>query len=285
VSTGSEQGLLSVAFHPRYRETGWFYVNFTNRSGDTRVVRYRANPAADTADPASATVLLAVDQPYANHNGGHVLFGPDGALYVAMGDGGAGGDPRGHAQDPRSLLGKLLRLDADADPERPPRTPVIEVWALGLRNPWRVAFDSGLVYIADVGQNRWEEVNVAPADRRGLNYGWRTMEGAHCYRNPWCDRDGLVLPAVAYGHGDGDCSVIGGVVYRGRAVPALVGHYLYSDWCGGWLRTFAWRGAATDQRRWAVPNVGMVTSFGTDGAGEVYLIAAGGTVYRITAVD
>lgn len=283
VSTGSEQGLLSVAFHPRYGETGWFYVNYTDRSGGTRVVRYRANPAADTADPASATVLLAVDQPYANHNGGHVLFGPDGALYVAMGDGGSSGDPRGNAQNPRSLLGKLLRLDADADPDHAARTPRLEVWALGLRNPWRIAFDSGWIYIADVGQNRWEEINVAPAERRGLNYGWRTMEGRHCYRNPLCRTEGLVLPAVEYPQDEG-CSVIGGVVYRGREAPALTGHYLYSDWCGGWLRSFVWRdGAVVEQRRWRTDGIGMVTSFGTDGAGEAYMVAADGTVYRITA--
>ncbi len=291
VSTGGEQGLLSVAFHPRFRDNGRFYVNFTDRRGDTRVVGYRADPAADTADPASAALVLHVPQPYANHNGGHVLFGPDGMLYVGMGDGGAGGDPHGHAQDRRSLLGKLLRLDVDGGVPYavPPGNPFAggrtraEIWALGLRNPWRIAFDSGLVYIADVGQNRWEEVNVAPADRGGLNYGWRTMEGAHCYRNPFCGREGLVLPAVAYDHDDG-CSVIGGVVYRGRAAPVLAGRYLYSDWCGGWLRSFTWRnGAATDQRRWEIGNVGMVTSFGTDGSGEVYLVAANGIVYRITA--
>lgn len=283
VSTGAEQGLLSIAFHPRFAENGRFVVNYTDTRGDTRVVRYRADPAADTAEGASATVLLTVDQPYANHNGGHVLFGPDGLLYVAMGDGGSGGDPRGHAQDPRSLLGKLLRVDADADPAAPPRTPPVEVWALGLRNPWRVAFDSGWIYIADVGQNRWEEINVAPAGRRGLNYGWRTMEGRHCYRNPFCGTDGLVMPAVEYSHDDG-CSVIGGAVYRGRAVPALAGHYLYSDWCGGWLRSFRWTaGRVTDERRWRIDNVGMVTSFGTGADGEIYLVAARGTVYRIAA--
>ena len=283
VSRGSEQGLLSVAFHPRYAENGRFVVNYTDARGDTRVVRYRADPAADTADPASATVLLAVDQPFANHNGGHVLFGPDGRLYVGMGDGGSAGDPRGNAQDPRSLLGKLLRIDADFDPTAVPRYPPVEVWALGLRNPWRIAFDSGWIYIADVGQNRWEEINVAPAARRGLNYGWRTMEGRHCYRNPFCSRDGLVAPAAEYSHDDG-CSVIGGTVYRGRAVPALSSHYFYSDWCSGWLRSFRWAdGAAVDRRQWRVESVGQVTSFGTDGAGEVYVIAGSGTIYRIEA--
>ncbi len=283
VSRGSEQGLLSVAFHPRYAETGRFVVNYTDTRGDTRVVRYRADPAADTADAASAVVLLAVDQPYANHNGGHVLFGPDGRLYVGMGDGGSAGDPRGNAQDPRSLLGKLLRIDADVDPAAVPRAPPLEVWALGLRNPWRIAFDSGWVYIADVGQNRWEEVDVAPAGERGLNYGWRTMEGRHCFLNPLCRREGLVQPALEYSHDDG-CSVTGGTVYRGRQVPALVGHYLYSDWCGGWLRSFRWaEGRVTDERRWRIGNVGMVTSFGTDGAGEVYVLSGNGTVHRIEA--
>jgi len=295
VSRGMEQGLLSMAFHPRFRENGFFFVNYTDRGGDTRVVRYRADPDADVADPASAHLVLAVDQPYANHNGGHVLFGSDGMLYVGMGDGGSGGDPHGHGQRRNTMLGKLLRIDVDREAPYgiPADNPFArgagrgergEIWAYGLRNPWRLAFDSGLLYVADVGQNAWEEVNVVPDTARGLNYGWRIMEGAHCYRNPVCRQDGLVLPAVAYGREDG-CSITGGVVYRGRAVPQLVGHYLYSDWCDGWLRSFRWDGRrAVDRRRWDVRNAGSVTSFGVDGQGEVYVLGAG-TAWRIVRAN
>lgn len=276
VGSGGERGLLSLAFHPRFAENGRFFVNYTDRRGDTRVAEFHANPAADTAEPASERSWLVVSQPYANHNGGHVLFGPDGRLYVGMGDGGSGGDPHRNAQNPRSQLGKLLRLDID-------RESAAEVWALGLRNPWRIAFDSGLIYIADVGQGNYEEVDVAPAAAAGLNYGWRTMEGAHCFGNPLCRQDGLVLPALEYDHTQG-CSIIGGMVYRGRAIPALAGHYLYSDYCEGFLRSFRYvNGQATDLRSWRVPGIGAVLSFGEDGAGEVYLLSAGGNVYRLKA--
>lgn len=274
VGSGGERGLLSLAFHPQFRDNGRFYVNYTDRSGGhTHVVELHAVPAADTADTPRERQLLFVRQPYANHNGGHVLFGPDGLLYVGMGDGGAAGDPHGNGQDPRAQLGKLLTIDVDAG--------TVAIRALGLRNPWRMAFDSGLIYIADVGQGAWEEINVQPATAAGLNYGWRTMEGAHCFLNPVCRQAGLVLPAVEYDHGNG-CSVTGGYVYRGRAVPALRGHYLYSDYCNGWLRSFRYaNGAATEQREWSIPRVGAVLSFGEDGHGEIYLLAASGTVYRI----
>jgi hypothetical protein len=278
VGYGGERGLLSVAFHPRYAANGRFFVNYTDRDGDTHVAEFRADPASGIADPTSERTLLLVEQPYSNHNGGHVLFGPDGALYVAMGDGGSAGDPRGRAQNPRHLLGKLLRLDVEAGAPRP------ETWALGLRNPWRIAFDSvtGLLFVADVGQNRWEEINVVRADSPGVNYGWRTMEGAHCFLNPLCSRTGLMPPVLEYGHEDGACSVTGGVVYRGPAIPALVGHYLYSDYCAGWVRSFRYAGgAAVDRREWAVRPLSGVTSFGTDSAGEAYVVTHSGTVYRI----
>lgn len=276
VGSGGERGLLSMAFHPRFREHGRFFVNYTDRRGNTHVAEFRADTAASRADPRSERQRLFVRQPYANHNGGHILFGPDGRLYVGMGDGGLAGDPGGRAQNPREQLGKLLRLNVDD-------TAAVEVWALGLRNPWRFWFDSGLVYVADVGQNRWEEIDVAPADSAGINYGWRTMEGAHCFINPLCSKVGLWRPALEYGRGDG-CSVIGGVVYRGHRVPALAGRYLYSDYCGGWLRSFRYvNGAATERRRWDVASPGPVLSFGVDGRGEVYLLAASGTAYRIEA--
>jgi glucose/arabinose dehydrogenase len=280
VGSGGERGLLSVAFHPRFRTNGRFFVNYTDRHGDTHVAEFHADSDGDAADPSSERQLLFVRQPYANHNGGHVLFGPDGWLYVGMGDGGSAGDPHGNAQNPRSQLGKLLRIDVDAAAGK---QDTVETWAIGLRNPWRIAFDSGLIYIADVGQGAWEEVDVAAARDSGLNYGWRTMEGAHCFYNPVCSGEQLVLPALEYDHSHG-CSVIGGVVYRGHAVPALAGHYLYSDYCGGWLRSFRYAGgAATKHRSWRIGHIGQVTSFGEDAGGEVYILAQSGTVYRITS--
>jgi glucose/arabinose dehydrogenase len=301
VGSGGERGLLSVAFHPRFRDNSHFYVDYTDLRGDTHVARFTADPAADTAGRTSERLVLCVRQPFANHNGGHVQFGPDRMLWIGMGDGGAAGDPFRNAQNLRSLLGKLLRIDVDRGepyaipPDNPYATgrtggrpdgrtgPRPEIWAYGLRNPWRIAFDSGLVYIADVGQDKWEEIDVVPASRGGLDFGWRAMEGAHCYLLPLCRRQARVLPAVEYGRDDG-CSVIGGVVYRGRAVPQLVGHYLYSDWCQGWLRSFRYAGgAATDVRLWPGVDTGSTQSFGEDASGEVYVLAANGTVYRIVA--
>ncbi len=296
VGYGGERGLLGLAFHPRFATNGRFYVDYTNRHGDTRVERYTAGPSADTADRASAQQVLFVAQPYPNHNGGDVLFGPDGMLYIGMGDGGSGGDPRGNGQNLGALLGKLLRLDVDgAEPyASPPDNPFVgrpgarpEIWAYGLRNPWRMAFDrtAGLLYIADVGQNLWEEVDVAPAAAKGLNYGWNRMEGTHCYGIGLCSREGLTLPVLEYGHGDG-CAIVGGGVYRGHAVPALTGQYVYSDYCSGWLRSFRYDGAAAvDRRAWRIPSPGEVLSFGEDAAGELYLLAANGTVYRLAAAS
>lgn len=276
VGSGGERGLLSLAFHPDFATNGRFFVDYTDRHGDTHVAEFHAVPSGDTADASSERQLLLVSQPYANHNGGHVLFGPDGALYVGMGDGGSAADPHGNGQNRNSQLGKILRIDVASTPAR------VSMWALGLRNPWRVAFDSGLIYIADVGQGSWEEIDVAPASDSGLNYGWRTMEGAHCFVNPACSRQGLVLPVAEYDHGNG-CSVTGGVVYRGHAAPILAGQYLYSDYCGGWLRSFRYvNGAATEHRSWSIGSPGPVSSFGVDGMGEVYLVVHTGTIYRIT---
>ena len=292
VGSGGERGLLSIAFHPRYRDNGFFIVNFTDKNGDTHIERLRVSADPDVADAASAKLLLLIEQPYANHNGGHILFGPDGMLYVGMGDGGAGGDPHGNGQKLGTLLGKLLRIDVDhGDPYTvPPDNPFVattaargEIWAYGLRNPWRLAFDraAGLLYIADVGQNQWEEVDVQPAGQGGQNYGWNTMEGAHCYVLPLCRTSGLTLPAVEYGHDEG-CSVIGGYVYRGTKWPALTGQYFYSDYCRGWLKSFRFeRGVATSPRTWNVGDLGSVLSFGEDAAGELYILSANGRVYQI----
>jgi glucose/arabinose dehydrogenase len=291
VSTGGERGLLGLAFHPRYAQNGFFYVNYTDASGDTRVERYRASPASDRADPASASLVLSVAQPYANHNGGHVAFGPDGMLYVGMGDGGSGGDPQGHGQNPATLLGALLRLDVDGGTPYaiPPGNPFAgqpgkraEIWATGLRNPWRFSWDrqAGLLYLTDVGQNRWEEANVVPAGQAGVNYGWNVMEGKHCYGAASCSRDGLTLPVLEYEHPDG-CSITGGYVYRGRAIPAIQGHYFYADYCEGWIRSFRYdNGQSVDARAWDLGRLGNVLSFGEDASGELYVLSGSGTVYR-----
>ena len=293
VRSGGEQGLLSVAFHPDYRTNGYFYVNFTDRSGDTRVERFKVSANPDVADPASSKLVIGIDQPYANHNGGLVMFGPDGMLYVGMGDGGSGGDPHGNGQNRNALLGKILRLDVSSEPYGipvgNPRTGGrAEIWAIGMRNPWRFAFDrqTGLLYVADVGQNDIEEIDVESATEPGLNYGWNIMEGDHCYRSSSCDREGLVMPKVTYNHSGGACSVTGGFVYRGRRIPSLAGHYFYSDYCAGWLRSFRMmNGAVTDRRDWKTSeNLGHVVSFGEDSSGELYILTEGGKVLRIAGV-
>jgi glucose/arabinose dehydrogenase len=284
--------MLSVAFHPRYAANGFLYVNYTDRRGDTQVVRFTVSRDPDRADPATARRVLSIGQPYGNHNGGLVMFGPDGMLYVGMGDGGSGGDPHGNGQDRASLLGKLLRLDVDrGDPYAVPAdNPFVgrpglrgEIWAYGLRNPWRFCFDPppGLLYVADVGQNRWEEINVVPAGRAGLDYGWNVMEGDHCFRSRDCDRGGRVIPALEYDHGEG-CSVTGGFVYRGRVMPDLAGHYFYADYCNGWIRSFHYEGGrVATHREWRRLEPGRVTSFGQDAAGELYVCSDEGTVYRL----
>lgn len=292
VASGGERGLLSVAFHPEYGTNGRLFVNYTDLDGDTRVEEYRVSEDADRADPASGRLLLRVEQPFGNHNGGLVAFGPDGLLYVGMGDGGGAGDPDENGQDTSTLLGALLRLDVDGtEPYAAPRDNPLasdpdgrdEIWAWGLRNPWRFSFDTdeGTLYIADVGQNRYEEVNAVSAEEGGLNYGWNVMEGRHCFAEPDCDETGLVLPVLEYEHPDG-CSVTGGHVYRGDRLPAVVGHYFYSDYCAGWLRSFRLEnGEAVDRREWMVGDLGSILSFGEDAEGELYLLSANGRVYRL----
>jgi glucose/arabinose dehydrogenase len=247
---------------------------------------------ANVATPASAKLILHIDQPFANHNGGMIAFGPDGMLYIGMGDGGSGGDPENNGQNRATLLGDMLRIDVDGgDPYRPapgnpfPSTSGVrpEIWASGLRNPWRFSFDhvAGRLYIADVGQGTLEEINAAPATQGGLNYGWRIMEGDRCFNPSPCTQTGLTLPILTYGRAEGQ-SVTGGYVYRGEAIPAIVGHYFYSDFGSGWLRSFRYDGATvSEQRDWDIPPSGSITSFGEDSAGELYLMNAEGTVFRI----
>lgn len=292
VGTGGERGLLGLAFHPQYAVNGRFYVNYTDTSGDTRVAEYRAGTDPNKADRASGRVILTVDQPASNHNGGMLAFGPDGYLYAALGDGGGGGDQFGHGQRSGTLLGSLLRIDVDSGDQYgiPADNPFVagggaaEVWVYGLRNPWRFSFDDQRLYIADVGQGKWEEIDVLTTGDGGANLGWSIMEGTHCY-NPssGCNRTGLTLPAFEYGHGEG-CSVTGGYVYRGNAVPELNGHYFYGDFCSGWVRSFRYTGGGVaDPWDWTADlgTIASLTSFGTDGQGELYVVSGRGDVYRI----
>lgn len=292
VTAGGERGLLGLAFHPEHASNGWFFVNYTDTGGDTRIVRYGLSSDPDVADPASAALVLAIPQPFSNHNGGHLLFGPDDMLYVSVGDGGSAGDPDGNGQNPATLLGSILRLDVDGDPPYaiPPDNPFAgddsrrgEIWLWGLRNPWRMAFDrsSGRLYVADVGQARREEVTVVGPDAGGANLGWDVTEGTLCFEDPGCATAGLTLPQLEYDHGDG-CSITGGHVYRGP-IAGIRGHYFYSDFCEGWLRSFRFvDGAAAERTEWDVPRVGNVTSFGEDAEGELYLLTTD-AVYRLDA--
>ena len=289
----NERGLLGLAFHPDYAENGWVYVSFTDLDGDSRIERYTVSDDPDVVDPSSLVLILAQDQPAANHNGGQIMFGPDGMLYVFFGDGGGTGDPQGNAQNLNTLLGKVLRLDVDgvapyaipvSNPFRNQEGRRGEIWAYGLRNPWRNAFDhvANRLYIADVGQNRFEEVNVVEANAAGANYGWDLMEASSCFEpSTDCDRTGLMLPALEYDHDEG-CSITGGHVYRGAAIPGLYGHYFYSDFCGGWLRSFRYLNSeVTERREWNVGDLGGVMSFGEDASGELYILSSNGRVYRI----
>ena len=292
LSGGNEQGLLGLAFHPDFQSNGFAYVNYTDGSGDTRVVRYTERADGVSLDPASAKEILFVDRPFRNHNAGQLLFGGDGMLYIPLGDGGSSGDPQGNGQNLDTLLGTILRIDVNGgDPYAiPPDNPFAagggrpEIWAYGVRNPWRndIDVEGGFIYVADVGQNTWEEVSVAPLNEAGVNYGWNIVEGPECFQSSGCDRAGLRDPVISYDHGDG-CSITGGHVYRGQAIPELIGVYFYSDFCDGWLRSFRWdpvQGTAVDQREWSIPNIGSVYSFGKDGDGELYVLA-GNRAYRI----
>jgi hypothetical protein len=302
VRFSGEQGLLSIAFDPDYATNGRFYVNYTNLGGDTVVARYeRSGSNENVANATSETILKQIDQDFANHNGGQLQFGPDGRLYVGMGDGGSGNDPLNRAQDTSTLLGKMLRLDTNNPPTYVPADnpfvggglPLDEIWAMGLRNPWRFSFDrlTGDLYIGDVGQNAREEIDFnAAGTGAGGNYGWRCMEGTACtgLSGCTCDSPTLTPPILEYSHADGACSVTGGYVYRGCAMPFLSGTYFYADFCAGFIRSFRMEdGSATDLRdRTAelsaeVGTISSVSSFGEDAAGEMYIVSLGGSIYRI----
>lgn len=304
-SNSSEQGLLGLAFAPDFASSRLIFVNYTNRQGDTIVERYGVTDDPNRADPASAFRILRIDQPAPNHNGGMVAFGPDGNLWIGAGDGGGANDVFKNGQNPRALLGKMLRLDVMSDLSKPYVTPADnpwvsqtwngqrvapEIWALGLRNPWRFSFDraTGDLWIGDVGQDAYEEIDRVAAEQKGypnggLNFGWPIMEGLHCFESgSGCNRQGLVLPVAEHDHSAGNCSITGGYVYRGAAIPALDAVYFYGDYCSGSVWALV---GASDRMQ---PPVSVfatdlnISSFGEDETGELYVADLGrGTVYQL----
>lgn len=295
IASGGERGLLGLAFDQNYNATGRFYVHYTDANGAITIARFlvsATNP--NVADQNSQVILVSIPHPsFANHNGGMLAFGPDGCLYAAVGDGGSSGDPNNNAQNLASRLGKILRIDPDTGAACTNVTlnPFLLgggnplVWSYGLRNPWRFSFDGDDLYIGDVGQGAREEINVSqgPNAGRGLNYGWRLMEGSACF-NPAtnCNNGTLTLPILDYTHDNGACSVTGGYVYRGTAAPALQGTYFYADFCAGFVRSFRFNnGSALEQTEWPLLAAPSITSFGQDSSGELYILTMGGTVSRI----
>jgi glucose/arabinose dehydrogenase len=295
---GGEQGLLGMAFSPDYATSGRFYVSYTTTGGGAAghsvIARYHVSSNPDVALTADSVIITA-DQPFTNHNGGMIAFGPDGMLYFGLGDGGDGGDPLETGQNRADLLGSMLRIDVSGstytipagNPYAGSLTFREELWNYGLRNPWRWSFDrrSGDLYIGDVGQGAYEEVDVVPAGAGGgQNFGWDDMEGTHCYEDANCGSNPALRPVLDYGHGP-ECSVTGGYVYRGSAIPTLQGHYLYGDYCAGWVKSFRWvGGVATDRqdRPELSPGSG-ITSFGEDANGELYIVRENGIICRIVA--
>ncbi len=293
VSSGGERGLLGLAFHPDYASNGYFFVNYTDNSGDTQISRFSVDAGdPDIADPGSELQLLNILQPYTNHNGGCIQFGPDGYLYIGMGDGGSGGDPDDNGQNLMELLGKMLRIDVDNPGGGnnygiPADNPYVgnpdaldEIWASGVRNPWRFSFDSQTndIWIADVGQNSLEEINHEMSTSAGLNYGWRCYEGNSPYNTSGCpDPSELTFPVAQYSHSGGNCSITGGYVYRGTVYSDIQGLFLFADLCTGMIGTVDQNGAMIDHGNFA----GTWTSFGEDVDGELYIADHGGSIYKI----
>jgi len=302
----NEEGLLGLAFHPGYLQNGYFYVNYTTSHGTTRISRFEVDVQNPTvAVPSSEFVLMEFTQPFGNHNGGQLAFGPDGYLYIAVGDGGSGGDPQGNGQNTSTLLGSILRIDIDNPTENlnygiPTNNPFAgnqsgareEIFAYGLRNPWRFHFDStGDLYIADVGQDKWEEIDVVPAgELEGMNFGWNVMEGNHCFRSRSCETVGLAPATVEYDHKTG-CSVTGGEVYRGKALPQLTGLYIYADYCTAIVRSFMWRKDGVRKHwEWKAAldpdfKLATISSFGHDVDGELYMLSLDGDLYKFVPAD
>ena len=290
---GEEEGLLGLAFDPQYADNGHLYVYYSASSPRRSVVSRFSVSADGRADPGSERVLLEVAQPFANHNGGQIAFGPDGYLYIALGDGGSRGDPQGNGQDLGTLLGSILRIDVSTVDSTgayavPADNPFVghsgarpEIWAYGLRNPWRFSFDraTGDLWTADVGQNRFEEVDII---RPGLNYGWNIMEGEECFARSDCDRTGLEIPVAEYGREDG-CSVTGGYVYRGSSLPSLYGAYVYGDYCSGRIWALRHDGDEVTEHMQIVDSGLRIPSFAEDAAGELYVLSFDGTIYRLVA--
>ena len=283
-----EQGLLGVAFHPDYATNGRLFVYYTEPSNDSTLVEYAVSDDPDVVDTSTAAVMMNIGQPTERHNAGMLVFGPEGKLWMSLGEGGAAA---ANSQNPDTLLGSMVRIDVDAGSPYaiPVDNPYVageapEVWATGLRNPWRFWIDhpSATLYIGDVGQGDWEEINVVGLDAAGSNFGWLPMEGSTCFR-AGCDPSLYDLPVVEYSHAEG-CSITGGVVYRGSAIPELDGHYFYSDYCQGWLKSFTLDGADLDITEWDVGELGQVTSFGTDAQGEMYITTWGGLVYKVVPI-
>jgi glucose/arabinose dehydrogenase len=288
VSLGGEQGLLGLAFSPDGR---YLYVNYTDVDGDTRIVGYEMH--GDRAVLASRRQVLFVAQPYSNHNGGDLVFGPDGDLYIGLGDGGSGGDPHGNGQSLGTLLGKMLRIEPTPSAPKPYRVPPAnpfvgdpdarpEIWAYGLRNPWRYSFDpaTGDLWIADVGQSDWEEIDRLPGGSAGgANFGWNLLEGTHRYSG--AAPPGAVPPVYQYSHASGGCVVIGGEVYRGSAIPGLVGDYVFADFCSGALQAIRLEGDGTVAHEALGVSLPDVSSFGSDASGELYVTSLDGGVYRL----
>lgn len=289
VSTNAnERGLLGLAFHPNYPENPFFFVNYTNNSGATTISKFSVSANQDIAND-SETILLEINQPYANHNGGCINFGPDGNLYIGMGDGGSGGDPQNYSQNTESLLGKMLRINVNSGaysiPENNPYGD--EIWSIGLRNPWKFSFDSlnGDLWIADVGQNEFEEINMVQNNPANINYGWRCYEGNEPYNLSGCPDEGLTFPVSTYSHyssGDFKCSITGGYVYRGNQISGLNGVYFFADYCSGEIGLLS----KNENDEWdmslAFPNInGSWVSFGEDINGELYIASINGGIYKI----
>jgi len=307
VSKGTEQGLLGLAFHPNFRTNGKFYVDFTNLAGDTVINEYRLSPPSSNRVTLPGRRIIKIDQPYVNHNGGDIAFGPDGFLYIGMGDGGSGGDPGNRAQSRNTLLGKILRINVNGHTATrgyliPSSNPYVgragrdEIWSYGLRNPWRFSIDpaTGALWIGDVGQNRFEEVDrslrgIYKVGGRGRNYGWRVLEGRHCFiPATGCSRVGKTMPLIEYAHDnpnttDDNCAVTGGYVYRGNAYPLLRGQYVYGDFCSGRIGTISAGASPLVKPTLRLDTSLAISSFALDGGRELFVLSLDGGIYRVGA--